>query len=197
MHITICGVDISFSFWFFAVVAGFVLLDKEVLALYMALPVCIHEMGHLAAMTVCRVKVRRIRFTAFSVNILKTSTASLGYGSEIAICLAGAAANLLVGLGLYLFAFQSVRVMFLLAANLAVALFNLLPIGNLDGGEVIKLLAERFSTVQLAHSLSRLASFVILVPLFAAAIFLLLARTHNVTLLITCVYLAVTIICRD
>jgi Zn-dependent protease len=82
------------------------------------------------------------------------------------------------------------RSMLLVAVNLAAAVFSLLPVGNLDGGAVVRLVSERFGGVGFAYNASRLCSFVVLVPLFAFAFWLLIGSQRNFTLLVVCVYLA-------
>ena len=188
-------IRVSFSFWFFAVVLLFVLLDAEVLAWYIALPVILHEFGHLIAMALCRVRVQAVEFTPFSISIKRQEM--LAPGGELVVQLGGVLANCAAALVLYTCFFQSMRTMFLIAANLAVALFNLLPIGNLDGGTVCKLLCRRFFSPDTARRVSRLVSFAVLTPLFAAAIFLILSGSGNFTLLVSCIYLAVVVIFRE
>lgn len=188
--------ELRFTFAFFAVVSCFVLMDRAVFALYLVLPVIIHELGHILALTLCGAGIRSVTFTAVSVDMQKKNIAGLSYKKEILINAAGILANLIVAIWLYCTAFQSVRTMFLIAANIAVAIFNLLPIGNLDGGELVRLLGERYGGVEFGHRLSWAASFMALTPLSAVAILLFL-RGENITLLITCVYLALVIIKRE
>jgi stage IV sporulation protein FB len=88
------------------------------------------------------------------------------------------------------------RAMTLVAANIAVAAFNLLPIGSLDGGEAARLLCGWFFKPKLAYALSRAFSFLALVPLFAAAVFLLLRPERNFTLVVLCTYLLIDIILK-
>ena len=197
MGLRLFGVEISFSFWFFATLAVFALLDREVLALYFLLPVAVHELGHLLVMAVCGVKIKAVRFTPCSLSIQRKGGRLFSLGRELCVQLAGIAANLILALGLYLFAFQSMRVMFLISSNLAVAAFNLLPIGNLDGGAVVKGVSAHFFLPDFARRVSRAVSFVVLIPLFAAAIFLLLIKTTNFTLLAMCLYLVAVVIWRD
>lgn len=194
LRLQIGGAEVIFSFWFFAVIAVFLLLDRNVLLWYLVLPVLIHELGHFLAMALCGVRIRAIAFTPVSVNIRRRSNISVR--REVAVTLGGVAANLLASALLYLFCFQSMRVMLLLAANVAVALFNLLPVGNLDGGQLCSLLCMHFFTPRLALVISRAVSFLALTPLCAAAVLLLL-RGGNFTLLLMCAYLGVTIVLRD
>jgi stage IV sporulation protein FB len=86
--------------------------------------------------------------------------------------------------------------MTLVATNIAVAAFNLLPIGSLDGGEAARLVCGYFFKPGLARAFSRAFSFLALVPLFAAAVFLLLRPERNFTLILLCTYLLIDIILK-
>lgn len=194
MRFRIWDTDITFSFWFFAVITLFLATSAAELAFYFALPVIAHELGHLFAIIALNIKIKAVRFTAFGVEIEKEKTAKHGIVCEIIVSAAGVATNLIIAAALYFFAFQSVRTMLMVSANLVVALFQLLPIGNLDGGEIAKALSEYFFKPRLAYLLSRIFSFVALVPLFAAAIFLLLLPERNFSLLLVCGYLLITTI---
>lgn len=193
----ILGVEVSASFWFFALILCFALLDRELLLLYFALPIAVHELGHVIVLAVCGVAIREVRFSALGIAIQRGNSAVLPYGREIAICLGGATANALLALGLYLFGFRTMRIIFLIATNIAVALFNLAPIGDLDGGQIVRLLAERNFFPYTAHMISRISSLLMLALLFGLAFFLLLNRWYNPTLLITCGYLAFNVLARD
>ena len=197
MKIRLGSVNFTFNFWFFAVIACFLTLDKEVLAYYCMLPVITHELGHLLVMAVLGVPISEVAFTAVSLRITRKSDRFYSYSAEIAISLAGAAANLFMAFLLYKFAFQSMRTMLLIACNVATAMFNLLPIGNLDGGQVVRLLCSRFFSLRAAAVVSRTVSLAVLSPLFGVAIFLLLGQKGNFTLLLACLYLAFIVLFRD
>lgn len=196
MRFRIGSAEVFLSFWFFAVAALFTAVNVSVFSLYIVAPMLVHELGHLLAMAACKAKISAVRFTAFGIEIEKSRSAGLSLPREIMISFAGIAANLVLAAGLYLFAFQSMRVMLLIAANAAVAVFNLLPIGNLDGGEAARMLCGYYLRPRLAYTLSRAFSFVALTPLFAASIFLLMQPERNFTLLLICVYLLLDIITK-
>lgn len=197
MSVRIFGVQLEFTFWFFALLAGAALLNKEALALYFLLPIAVHELGHLLALAVLRIKVRSIGFTAMGVNILREKSETLRPAGEALICAAGILANLLLALMIHLFRYPTMRMMFLVAANLAVAAFNLLPIGDLDGGQLLRLLTARRLPPSAARMASKAASLAALAALFGLAIFLAIHHNPNPTLLVTSVYLAVNVILRD
>ncbi len=191
------GAEITFSFWFFAVMAIFFAFCPAALIVYAALPVAVHELGHIAAMVLLKVKIRSVRLTAFGIELVKDKSRYPGTTAEIAVSLAGAAANLAVAGLLYAFTFQSMRSMLMVSANIAVAVFNLLPVGNLDGGEAAKIICGYFFRPGLAYTISRIFSLLALAPLFAAAIFLLLRPERNFTLLLVCIYLLIDIMHKD
>lgn len=102
-------------------------LDREFL-LPMALAACgAHELGHLAAIRLLGGAVRRMRFTAVGAEL--ELDCSLGYWQEGASALAGPGVNLLLAAACC----GSERWMAFTGLNLALALFNLLPVGRLDG----------------------------------------------------------------
>ncbi len=191
------GARVELSFWFFAVAAAFFSFCPASLIPYAALPVVVHELGHIVAMALLRVKIRAVRLTAFGIELEKDKSVFRGAASETAVCLAGAAANLITAGLLYAFTFQSMRSMLMISANIAVAAFNLLPVGNLDGGEAAKILCGYFFKPGLAYTVSKIFSLLALAPLFATAIFLLLRPGRNFTLLLVCIYLLIDIMHKD
>ncbi|MCL2056699.1 MAG: hypothetical protein FWH02_05725 [Oscillospiraceae bacterium] len=184
------GVEFFISFWFFAVLGFILITGREALAFYLLLPVLIHECGHLLVMAVCGMRIKTVRFLAFCIDIRRCEDRLPSYGKDIAAALGGVLANFAAAGLLYFFAFQSMRMMLMVSVNIAVALFNLVPIGRLDGGRVMGLLLARFGALENGAHISKLCSFLLLVPLFALTIFLILQDAYNTPLLPVCLYLA-------
>jgi len=185
--VPLLNLRLRLSFWFFALVVFALRLDRQILLWYIVLPVVVHELGHLVAVAFCRVGLREIHLSAASIRIVTRATAPT-YRKELIIAAAGIAANLILALWLRFFAFQSLRTMLMIASNLAVAAFNLLPVGNLDGGKLAGLIFSRYLEPRAAHTANAILSFVVLVPLSCLA-GLLLLRSENFTLAVICVYL--------
>lgn len=191
------GIELAVSFWFLAAVALFAVAERGALMLYMLLPIAVHELGHLLVMATLHVRVRAVRCTLLGIDIRRESGHTLSYPAEIAVVLGGASANALLALGLHLFCFASMRMRFLVAANIAVAIFNLLPIGDLDGGQLVGLLCARFFPPDAARVISRVAGLLVLACLFGFGAFLMMIRYPNPLLFVACAYLAGNVIARE
>ena len=183
------ALKISVSFWFFAAIGFFLLYGRGVLFWYLMMPVVIHELGHLTAIYLCGGSLNSVKFRAFGIDMEKDEIQA-SYAKEIIVTTAGICVNLAAAGILYATTYPTMRSMLLVAANLAAAAFSMLPVGNLDGGTLVRLIAERFGGVELAYRASKLCSFLVLVPLFALSFWLLIGPVRNFTLLAVCVYLA-------
>ena len=109
--------------------ACFLLCPEGAFELFISLS--LHEAAHLAALRLCGVRSFDMSVSPLGLRI-KYACAILPRRARIAAALSGAAANLtLAAVGFFLGAllFSSI--------NLVLALFNLLPIEGLDGGEAL------------------------------------------------------------
>lgn len=116
---------------FFLLLAWLNYLDRSLLV-PMALTACLlHEAGHIAAIRALKGTIKGIRFTAIGAELVLPYP--LGYWQEGLSALAGPGTNLLLALICCNFsgglAFSGL--------NLALAIFNLLPVGRLDGGRAL------------------------------------------------------------
>jgi stage IV sporulation protein FB len=155
----------------------------------------LHETGHLAVMWLFRVKPSLIRFTLFGIDLVKSDCAGHSYWHDALISLAGPGVNFAAALLLRLFLVEAGNPF--LTANIAFALFNLLPIEPLDGGQALYcVLCTKFHAEQAAKAVSVL-SFLTLLPLAAVGFLILFRSPWNFALLLTCGYLMVLLVLKN
>lgn len=181
MEIKAGNVRCRFSFGFFALLAVYMLLDTEGLGLPVLLAVMLHECGHLAVLYCCGGRLERVEFAPYGIRMEKRGL--LSYRGEAAVyfggvCANGAALLLCIVLGKWGNFAQ---------INLLLAIFNLLPVGRLDGGVLFRLALCRAGLGQQADLAGLVLALLLLLPLFCAAVWM--AARGNYTLLFTAVYL--------
>lgn len=104
-------------------------LDRSFLV-PMTLAACgAHELGHITAIRLLGGTVKEIRLTAIGAELVLDCP--LGYWQEGLAALAGPGINLLLALAGCGFSLTFAGL------NLALALFNLLPVGRMDGGRAV------------------------------------------------------------
>ena len=170
------------GFGFFVALSAFLLLDRSGLGAMCVAAALLHELGHLAAMALFRVKVVRVRLRTLEVGIERNPAPSLC--SELLIDLAGPAANLLLAAASY----ASGNLAFS-AVNCALGLFELCPLPSLDGGQALFVLAQRLFSLERARWLCGAVVAVVLLGVLGAGIFLAV-RDKNFTLFLLLVVLS-------
>ncbi|MCI1964630.1 MAG: peptidase M50 [Oscillospiraceae bacterium] len=177
----------TFSYFFFVLVALLLLFDTSGVAAAGLLAASIHECSHLAVMSALKILPEEIRFNAFGIDIVRNSRPDHGYWKDAAISLAGPAANLLAA-GLFSLFCRPIFQVFILA-NITLFLFNILPVEPLDGGQALYALLCLHWEPAKACRIVGLVSFCFLVPLSVIGFLTLFRSSGNFTLLLICVYL--------
>ncbi len=192
----VCDTGIRISFFFAAVVTLALILDRTGTALITLCAAVIHETGHLLCLLWFGEAPRLICLEPFGMRITRRGNIGVGLGCEAAIALAGPCANLLLAavLAIVGLCFGAAGLKRAVAVNLAIALFNLLPIHPLDAGRALyHLLCIRMNTVSAERTVT-VVGFVLIVPLAAAGVFVLIKSRYNISLLLASVYLALLLI---
>lgn len=134
------GIKIRITFGFFAVWAALIAQSPVSRAGEIALLCCLlHESGHIAAMALLGIKPRSLVFYSGGIS-MKSGGGLIGPVREIFILSAGCVINFIaaaVGAAL------GNRLLW--GINLALGLFNLLPLPSLDGGRILSAIVGAIS----------------------------------------------------
>lgn len=155
-------------------------LDRSFLV-PMALAACTaHELGHITVIRLLGGSVKEIRLTAVGAELVLARP--LAYWQEGLAALAGPGINLLLALAGCHFT------LVFAGLNLALALFNLLPVGRLDGGRAVYCTLALLAGPGAADRVGRWLDCLCTAGVTAAGLFLTL-RGGNITLMLAAFWL--------
>ena len=146
----------------------------------------LHELGHLAVLSLLRVPIKRIRITAIGAEICVGR--EMSYRGELLTVLMGPAVNFALAALLSRVPGGSM----LAGMNLTLGCFNLFPVGRLDGGRALRCLLGLTVGAQLGERLMQCFSYVSVFVLCAAGC-CLLRFGGNLTLLLAAGWLCLTV----
>ncbi len=187
------GVRVKISFLLIVLLALFAFCDKSGLMLLAISAAIIHELGHIVAAELLDLGVKELYFAPVGIRmILKKPLSIVNTSRKIAVLSAGCAVNLVLFAVFMLFSQKKAALI-----QLITALFNFLPAGTLDGGRIL------YEILSIKLDVGRVQKIADLVSLFSAAVLFLLGSLvliyseYNFSLLITSIYLAITVIMRQ
>lgn len=144
---------------FVLVVLAFALLDREGLWSWCLLACAVHELGHYAAVKLTGGHLEAFELTAVGGRFSLRNGARQSYLHEFLVLLAGPGANFAAA-GLAL-AVSGGQALLCAGFQVAIGLFNLLPIYPLDGGRLFELGLEYWFPAFDAEGFSRMSSLVL------------------------------------
>ncbi len=169
----------------------------EVYAILMLLAF-LHELGHLLAGLLLRLKPKRLEINPFGLAVIFEEFGSKNNSFEwkkVIIASAGPITNLIIMLAVMFIdlPIEQLNQEIIIYANILIIAFNLLPIYPLDGGRIVKGILYIFKGKSLAESLSnKIANIGAILLTFAGSIAIYYFK--NIAILLMLVYLWVLVI---
>lgn len=173
---------IKVSFFFFALLFS-LFISHSYTALALLLAATLHELGHMLAAKICNIPLGELKLGIFGAS-LTPSSELLSYKGEILLALAGPASNLIcVGATAYLINIcPSPFLSLFAAASLFLALLNLLPIDDLDGGRILRCALMLLFSPDTVAAICRAISFLLVFLLWIISAYLLLRHSPSLSL---------------
>lgn len=156
--------------------------EKIGLGLFFA---ALHELGHLVAMLSFGARPNRVCFAAAGVRIECPPGLGLSFGKEVVIAFAGPAVSIFLALLCYAVGWKSAALI-----NLGFALFNLLPVRQLDGGRAVYYAMCRHLHEPTAANISFAISLVLLFVMATGVGYISLSRGIDWPLVVAVLYVA-------
>ena len=157
----------------FALAAALIyLLDEQGIFALAVISAAVHELGHYAALAIFGAKpyLLRLELTGAAMYF---DESRLSYGRELVAALAGPTAGLLLA-----FAAAFCGAHTLSGVSLILSVFNLLPIGGLDGGRVLSALLSMLLDHERAQRVCFWVTIICAAAMHAAGMYFML-RTHS------------------
>lgn len=174
--------EVSLSVPYLCALIVFLILEPSKAAGQMLLAAFIHETGHIIMMHITGKQPERIVFGAFGVRIESKASPAVSYQTEMLVFFAGPLINFVAAL--LFFQNKTVR-----QIHLMMGLFNLLPMGVLDGGQILRCLLQQKMPLLQADKWTGILSLVVGIILFVCSGGVLLFSGYNGTLFLTTLYL--------
>lgn len=186
------GYKVEINIWFFIALCLVLIIDTDSGFAWCLLAATIHEYGHIWAMKILGCRNCTIRLSGFGIKLIRKEGIFGSNFQEIICSLAGPLVNFLCFALLYAIgkAFSVWEHIIPFAQmNLALGLFNILPIFPLDGGKIVAVMLSMFCSDGQSLKFSELISALFLMPIATIGILVAIKTKYNFSLLILVVYL--------
>ncbi len=186
------GITFRLSLLFPATVIALMSLDDSNFILLCLSASLLHEAGHALAMLIVRDRPRRVTVGIFGICVERDRGYYLGYRALSFVSLAGPLVNVLCFTLLW-WLHQPIAAVI----HAGLALFNLLPVSSLDGGEALYALLCAHISEEKATRIARVVSLAVIFPLAVMGFWLLLHENRNFSLLMMSGYLLLLLFFKE
>ena len=186
LEIRIKQTKFCLDFTFAAVLAFYFWLDSEGWGVVSIVLCMLHELAHLAVMCACGISPERITMYGGGIRISSSQVESCAGYKKLAIYSAGCAVNFI--LCAVLFSFQRNAAIL----SLFMGIFNLLPIGEFDGAQLLKCLLIKFCPPERIDAVMRAVG--VITVILCGVIIAAVQGQVSITLLSAVLYLTIVVL---
>lgn len=198
MRFKLFSTQVTISYLFICLTALCIIMNIFKGFLLCLFAVIVHELGHLIPMCKFGHSPNKIKILLFEISISDSSRQQRTFKQNLIIIFLGPLVNFICFILLYLLYLFCDKIFLPPAlANISVCLFNLMPVLSLDGGQLLYLLLSRKFSDRTSEKVVDIITFIFLFPLAALGFLLLFNSEYNFSLLFICVYLALSLVCRN
>lgn len=198
MKLKFFSVDVYISFLSIAFLSLAIICDKKGTVILCLVSSIFHEAGHILLMFSRGVKVKDIRFNLGDVAI-NADFSTVSVKDEILITLGGVMVNFtLSALSFILWVLVKSELFFSFGmVNLLLGMFNLLPVRNLDGGEILSIALNSRCSAKISDIICDTVTVIFMVPVGILGFVSLFNSSFNYSLLFASLYLICTLVSKE
>lgn len=196
MRFKFFGTQVHIGFMFSAVVMLLMIFDKSYTAVFALIAAVLHEFAHLSCLIFFEQPPKKVELNALGMKIIREQETKLSLEKEAVVALAGPTMNFLIAV----FTAMMPNMKWAskaIAINLSLAIFNLLPIFELDGGRAIYFLLCTKTQEKTASRVLTALSCVTLFFLYLLGFLVLFKTKYNFTLITATIYLTILTITKS
>lgn len=183
------SVKISLDIGFLAVIAVISLYGSSVF-IYSFTACIIHELGHLIFICFFNEKVESIAFRATGITIFSAAERMNSFFSDIIILAAGPLLNIVTAF--FLLMINKWQINSFIIVNIILGVFNLLPFSALDGGSIIRLMAETFLYDEKYFTVCKVIRMINTMLCISVIIWWIISGNRNITVPVISVFLIIS-----
>ena len=181
------GIRCKLSLLFPAVLLYLLYIDKSGLTLFGFMAAVFHECGHLTVAFILHTPPNELSVSCFGMRLLMDDIDRLCTSDAILIASGGPFFNAILATTFYILKVDPIYAQF----HVVMAIFNLLPIMPLDGGQIVHLCFGKILSPKSLYILEDILFFLVWIVLFILSLYVLYQPSHNITLAIVSFYLII------
>lgn len=198
MQFKLKNTKITISFTFFALIILLICFNKTEYLFISLFSAILHELGHLFTLNFFDAKILEFKISLFGGKIETDNFIPTNYFQDVLIYFSGPFVNLIFSIFFFFlnFILQDPKIVDIISVNAVLAIFNLLPFYNFDGGKIIEALLKIKLVEKQAEVILTIVSILVLIPFIYFSFNVFLQNKNNLYFIIVSLLMLLTIILK-